>query len=631
MLTPSVDQVARDQWLLDTAEDYFHFVTEFFEVINVSAAHIYHSALELSPTSSIVRKLHYHRRFTPLPRVVVGTPNSWDEHIGIQISHKVDSNQVPFAWSQCGRFIATREQEVVKIRHPLTFEILSTLRSTEHHPHRCYLLHGPAYSPDGGSLACLSNIGIRIWDAQTGGVAKEIECHVVDSCGASLVWSLDGRNILVAYADWLAGKTWTVCTFDVTSGTRLSAGTLQKIDDPYIWAHGTSFRIMAAVRTGDLGELDTHYAIDVFEVGSALNKTESFSCRIQLRGKQTRIRFGSFSPTTHRVSIAPPGHLFILNLQNSERLLEETGIFHAHTHYFSPDGSLFATSSFSSLHIWKYAPDRYIPWRQLRAQDPPRLRPRAGLLSFRFSPASSLVLSLREGFLRVWRLDDPPAILSAEAHDLATVSRCGTHTITAHTERNTVTITNIVTQIPSQIIDTGAKVWAIALTGDVLLTASAGKVTAWPLTEDGAVYGVFGIRRAGCSDSVWTVSPASIWARVFSVDGHTGVIQLAGNDLHTYHTGTGEVLWAPPHSTHRWHDLREVSRGDHRHPRKYCGPFEDDRPARQALFQDGWVKNLEGEYRLWVPTKWRTNYQAYWPSDVIAVHPTYWLTVVIMF
>jgi hypothetical protein len=49
-------------------------VTKFFEPINVSATHIYHSALELSPLSSIVRRLYYHQRHTPFPRVAGWNP-----------------------------------------------------------------------------------------------------------------------------------------------------------------------------------------------------------------------------------------------------------------------------------------------------------------------------------------------------------------------------------------------------------------------------------------------------------------------------------------------------------------------------------------------------------------------------
>jgi hypothetical protein len=49
-----MNQVAQNEQLLDTAKDCFRFVIKFFEPINVSATHIYHSALELTPLSSIV-------------------------------------------------------------------------------------------------------------------------------------------------------------------------------------------------------------------------------------------------------------------------------------------------------------------------------------------------------------------------------------------------------------------------------------------------------------------------------------------------------------------------------------------------------------------------------------------------
>ena len=54
LLICTITQVARNEKLLKVARDYFDFVTKFFEVINVSATHIYHSALEPSPLSSII-------------------------------------------------------------------------------------------------------------------------------------------------------------------------------------------------------------------------------------------------------------------------------------------------------------------------------------------------------------------------------------------------------------------------------------------------------------------------------------------------------------------------------------------------------------------------------------------------
>ena len=140
-------------------------MTKFFEPINVSAAHIYHSALELSPLSSIVRRFYYRQRHSRLPRVVVGTPDAWNESVHLPgLSYYSSST-----WSPCGRFIAARTRETVEIRDPLSSELLSTLpKSDVHHT------GGLAYSPDGRSLASLSDTSLTIWDIQTGGVAREV-------------------------------------------------------------------------------------------------------------------------------------------------------------------------------------------------------------------------------------------------------------------------------------------------------------------------------------------------------------------------------------------------------------------------------------------------------------------------
>ena len=97
-----MNQVAKDEQLLDIIKDCLQFVTNFFEVISVSTTHIYHSALELSPTSSIIRKLYYHRRITPLPRVVIGTPESWTQTISV---YSKENYKGPCIWSPCGRFV----------------------------------------------------------------------------------------------------------------------------------------------------------------------------------------------------------------------------------------------------------------------------------------------------------------------------------------------------------------------------------------------------------------------------------------------------------------------------------------------------------------------------------------------
>ena len=618
-----MDQVSGDEELLDTARDYFHFVTEFFEVINLSATHIYHSALELSPLSSTVRKLYYHRRLTRLPRVAVGTLDSWDQSIGVPLR---SYDEVAYTWSTCGRFIATRHRKVTEIRDALTFDPLSTLPPIEHHDGRCY---GLTYSPDGRSLACLDSVAVTIYDVQTGGVAKEIGRHYGFTDSGSLAWSLDGKSIGIVFKGWLRSD-WGVQTFDVSSGATLYRGEFEGIAKLRLWAHDASFRVM--VEVGDyawsrMGGFS--HTFQIYGVGSALTKIGTFGIKLQ----EERTRVESFSPATYCISVAAststptstsaptPSQFLILDILNSERSLEETSNFYGDTHSFSSDGSLFAALSEGySVHIWKYILDRYVPWREFSPRDTFGLA--LGNLPFQFSPTLSSVLSYYTQILRVWRLDESPTALATRHHQPTVLSQCGTYIATAHVGGSTVTITNIHSQTPLQIIDTDMKISAFALTGNVLLVTDTKIAVAWLLTEGGVVGGVFGNSRAGPGDSIWTVGLAGNGERVFLADGHTVFIESTGGALHAYHTGTGEVLQEPPSRVLSRDRLWGIVRDDL--PLGWHGGGSGkDQPVPRAAFEKGWVKSLEGEHRMWVPAKWRiSTYRVSRPGDVIILHPT---------
>ena len=231
-----MDQVSGDEGLLDTVRDYANFLITFFDPINVSAAHIYHSALELSPLSSIVRMRYHHRRQNPLPRVIVGTQESWEPRAVIPGKDGYFS----YTWSPCGRFIAavTHDREAVEIRDSLSSELLSTLKLTDPTPVYVYHL---AYSRDGRSIASIFDTSLIIWDIQTGGVANEIRQRIV--IDASLVWSSDGSRIAVMEAETAAlpeakssvPKTYAVRTYEIVSGTMEFSSTFQSTDKPHLW------------------------------------------------------------------------------------------------------------------------------------------------------------------------------------------------------------------------------------------------------------------------------------------------------------------------------------------------------------------------------------------------------------
>ncbi|KAF9784521.1 hypothetical protein BJ322DRAFT_851027 [Thelephora terrestris] len=278
-----LQEVSQDDVLLNTARDCFNFVTKFFEPINVSATHIYHSALELCPISSIVRGLYYqrYRRDTCMPRVVVGATDSWDK--AVSFSNK--DQYVSCSWSPCGRFIAAQTQKTVEIRDQLTAELLTTLQP----PETIRRLTGQlAYSPDGRSLACASDTSILIWDIQTGGVAGEI-CRGFKT--VSMVWSLDGSTIgLIEFGG-------IVHRHDFTSDTTSSPGEFSFRDVLCLVAHEKSFQILV---TAPIPYESNSATVEVFEFGRTLTMICSFRLSFRVRlieGYRPPMRV-SYSPAT---------------------------------------------------------------------------------------------------------------------------------------------------------------------------------------------------------------------------------------------------------------------------------------------------------------------------------------------
>ena len=582
-----LDKVSRNGKLVDTARDCFHFVTKFFEPINISAVHIYHSALELSPLSSIVRRLYYHQRRAPFPRVAFGTPNSWDPSVSLPRRCK------HFTWSPCGRFFANELSDIaVEIRDPVSSELFSTLTKPG-----ARLVGEPAYSPDGRSLARLSNTALIIWDIQTGGVAMEIG-HSGVSHDVSLAWSGDGGSIC---ATSLAPPTLSVdvFVFDIVSGTMTSPSAVGLQGEPHIWAYNKSFRLATMLCD------DRACTIDIAEVGLVLSKIESYC--IRLGGKYSRI--GTFSPTAYRISISDSIQLRIFDIRSSECLLEQTGRFSADC--FSSDGSLFAASPSTDIHIWKCTSDSYTPWRVL----PIRGHTFRGF-HLQFSP-TLLSLSLfgyTRSVITVLRLDDPPITTHPNGHTpFAVLSPCGTYMLTGHQGDGTIAITNPLSQTPSHFIDTDMKIEMLALTGNVLLVLGSGTVAAWRLTEEGAVDGVLDDRRAGHGDSIWTIPRSPLTSPVLSIDDQTVTIKQKENDIHIYHMGTGEVLQPAQAPTHHpghkylpWINYQRCMHYPH-----YCESYDAQwQPVggwqvSPAALEEGWVKDPEGEHQLWIPAEWR--------------------------
>ena len=341
--------------------------------------------------------------------------------------------------------------------------------------------------------------------------------------------------------------------------------------------------------------------IDIFKVGSALTKIQSFSPSLN------EVTIGSFSPTTHHVSLLSRGGFHIFDVRNSKFLLHQLNFFPFHS--FSPDGNLFAATEESTVHIWKYGSGCYTKWREFMCQDKPNS-------ALQFSPTPSSILGSSTDILQVWRLHELPRIPETRRQQYVGLSRSGTRTATGYMWESTITITDFHAQSPPQFIDTGVRIEGLVLTGNILLVAGSGKLVAWLLTEEGLVDGVIGGRRVDRSDGIWDI-PLSLYPWMFHVDGQVGVIRLHGGALHAYNTETGEVLHhsqAPQHYGDCWDHFDHALWGrDYLcyHNLSQCNtPLKDSWQTSRATLREGWVKDPEGKHRLWVPVEWRT----YWDS-----------------
>ena len=143
-------QVSGDINLLDTTADYLRFVTEFLEIISQSGTHIYHSAIQLAPRSSIIRNLYNEHIHSPMLKIVAGIPDLWDSCTASAWSR---TGVFCAGWSPCGRFVAfSLEPALLELRDSSTLEVKFILQPPSDRVGVCS--HSIAFSPDGCLLAC---------------------------------------------------------------------------------------------------------------------------------------------------------------------------------------------------------------------------------------------------------------------------------------------------------------------------------------------------------------------------------------------------------------------------------------------------------------------------------------------
>jgi WD40 repeat protein len=233
-----------DADLLAIVKDCERFVLRFFDVIELSASHIYESALPLSPSSSLVRELYRDQVSVDVMFIVID--DVWDACIR---TIRAESYVNRVAFSHKDDLIAVGEWHVLEIFEAATGQCRATLTTNDD-------VRTLAFSPDDNILVTSSRSKADVWDLQTGGLVgslkrdtDDIESIIFSPCGNMFatrsgdddtirIWntfSLDCRGVLKGHSGHVRTVCWSASGIHVItqSSDTMPAATVWSVSNVY--------------------------------------------------------------------------------------------------------------------------------------------------------------------------------------------------------------------------------------------------------------------------------------------------------------------------------------------------------------------------------------------------------------
>ena len=475
---------------LDLVNDCFHFVVTFFEVVDTSAPHIYHSALLLSPRTSIVREI-YEQYTQPSSRVVQGLPTSWDSFV---VTRRYQSwGDAAIAWSPCNKFVAltlfgSREIEI------LDATTLGRIKTLTAPPAPTRWL---SFSPDSHLLTGFSNdLGLTSWDLQTGGPVGTIrpEPGTMEQRSFSSTYSADGKIVAVAYGAYAGFRTnSTISTYNLVSGSRIySYQALGGHIVGSIWTHGERLRF-ATVNPGRITIWEA-----VFTSEHTLSEVETLPAPDNVNHSAEYL----FLPTPPRLAFDFNRIVRVWDARDSKLLLDfqiVSSDWHRRKAFvFSHNGQFFACrTNGETFCVWKESPSGYTLYRVLTFK-------MLGSITASFSPNGESFIVQHYATIQLWHTRDPIPRLSSQS------GRCTNFTLgfspdgalaaVARFHEDTVTILDLASGRIRLTIDTGMEILWVGMAGDTVVVIGKQKIVTWKVPTSDNVFEA----RANIDDSIHT-------------------------------------------------------------------------------------------------------------------------------
>ena len=636
--------------LLDLVNDCIHFVTGFFEIIDESTPHIYHSALPLSPKTSIVWRL-YKSYARPLTRIVSGLPTLWEQSIA---TTKFPNRVNVAAWSPCSRLVAVSYGspgsiveiwDAIRFGQPTTLELpLGKLGGTQQ----------LIFSPDGRLLTWFGrNPGKFIsWDIQTGVLVSAIPsgqqgdfiyCPSItySACGTMFGASFRGENL------------FTIHTYHVLSGTHIHSHSIEGHTLSKIWTCGKFFQ----TGTVDPGSV-TIWEAEFASMGKP-KEVVSLHMPDDIYSSQGAL----FHPTTSRLAVCTEKSISIWSPRDSKFLLDYTDLIDCDDMWmsFSADGHFFACgiivpeTTGPEIYLWKDSPTGYVLHQ--------KLLPNTSAYKPLLSPNGEFIIGFGTTAIQLWHTADSTPTDSPRVSQRTFVlgfSPDGTSAAVTRMGEKVVKVLGLKSGILQLVINVGIKVYGLRMGENTIVIVGKGRIVTWNLPKGPCIPNL----QVNISDSVQTTAFDHPWVSTVTMRPtvsispnlcHVAIVESRkGKDdsiLHLYDVSTGRCLvsvltscggasWFTPwftldggeiwcvtdsNTAYGW----KIVKGGRSGITKLEGIESVAHPpdgfpwnpsdGYEVMF-DRWIFHPSGERLLWLPSHWQLfEWQRMWDGQFLAL------------
>ena len=583
-----------------------------------------------------------HKQHTyPFARVVRGALVSWEPVVATAGFNRYLDDAV---WSPCNRFIAVTTSQFVGILDAVTLSQLSIFNHLSH-PNDVRLL---GFSPDSRCLTLCTGGELISWDLQTGGPFGTIlsgSGHQ-DAAPFSFEHSEDGKLVVVAYKSWYYDYSsasceydTSICTYNLLSGECVGSRHVPEGRMIYpIWTHD-GYLQFATIGPKSITIWQSPFTLEHPPV-----EVTSFPAPDGI----TNANGFLFLPSFSRLAFTLKDTIQVWDVKASKLLLKseltpDLKQSDLPCGSFSSNGRLFAcTNTAGEVYVWEEYPTSYLLHQRLSFFTPnsisrsiPRLSPNS----------KSIIIPISSKIYR-WHTRDqvlslPSVSTGNSSHNCFILGFSLDDNFVAFTWRggNTVTIIDLQSGEPKWNADMGMEISCLGVAGGVVIVLGKDSIVTWNLASgDRTILDHSSPARNLGMPRFMSISPDLSRIAVVRESPHSLEVDdvstgsclariATRNLLRPQFTQDGCAAWAWSSVLYtEWEQCEIIEDGEfgtielkyQRTPRTPRGFFQVSSRG-YTVAGGGWVLGPGQKRLLWLPHRWRMEWNRTWGGQFLGL------------